>query len=466
MGKPTTEFACTACGSVAARFFGQCQACGEWGTAEERAIQPSAAAGRGSARAIAKSGGTGLTAAAPVKKLAEHSPSDYPRFSTGIHELDRVLGGGIVPGAAMILSAEPGAGKSTLASSLIDNLAAAGKRVCYVAGEESGEQIRLRTDRMGLSHTGDIDVMAETEVAAICARLAGGYDFAVIDSIQTVWDAELSGAPGSVAIVKEVGQALTRTAKQTGCALLIIGQVTKDGSLAGPRHLEHMVDVVLSMEGERTTDHRVLRAVKNRFGATHELGVFEMTELGLKEVGDPSALFERNPTSPIPGVIYCPVIEGTRPMVVEVQALANPTPGGGGAMRRPRGIDRNRMDLLVAVLSRRAGHALSLGSYDLYVQVSGGLKIEDPALDLAVCAALASAVTDRPIKPGYVAFGEVALTGEIRAVSQSERRAGEARRLGWPHVVSNLRDSRDSVGDLSQALSAVLDEPGNPAPAP
>lgn len=459
MAKATSEFACTACGAVQKRWSGQCAACGEWNTLEERALVTSGSAnGKGAARAIAKSGSAAAQVAAPVKKLGQHSPSDFPRFSTGIHELDRVLGGGVVPGAAMVIAAAPGAGKSTLSSTIVDNLARDGKRVCYVAGEESGEQIRMRTDRMGLSHAHEVDVIAETEVGAICARLAGGYDFAVIDSIQSLWDAELSGAPGSVAIVKEVGHALTRVAKSTGCAILIVGQVTKDNALAGPRQFEHMVDVVLELDGERTTDYRVLRAIKNRFGATHELGVFEMTGKGLMEISDPASLFLHQSDEAIPGVVCCPVIEGTRPLVVEVQALAAPSPPGGGAMRRPRGIDKNRMDMLVAVLARRAGRNLSVGNFDLYVNVSGGLRIEDPALDLAVCVALASAITDKPVRQGVSVFGEVALTGEVRAVSQADRRANEVERLGWSQSVAGPGQGTTSVKYLAQALKAALDE--------
>ena len=457
MAKAKTEHVCNACGHRQARWAGQCGGCGEWNTLEEQAAASGANGnGKGVGKAIAKVGSS-LAAPAAVKRLSEHSAADFPRFSSGSGELDQVLGGGIVPGSAMVIAAEPGAGKSTLCSSTCDRLAADGKRVLWVAGEESPSQIRLRTDRMGLENSHLIDVATETEVGAICARISAGYDFVVVDSINTVWDAEREGIPGSTAIVKEVAMALVRTAKETGAAVLIVAHVTKEGSMAGPKHMEHMVDVVLDLAGERTQAFRVLRSIKNRFGSTNEVGVFEMTAKGLEEVTDPTAAFLQEHDERVSGSVICPVAEGTRPMLIEVQALTDPAPHERPAMRRVQGVDRNRLDMLLAVLNRHSGLLLKTGQQDVYVKLSGGLRVDEPALDLALCVAIASDVTGRPVKQGVAIFGEVSLKGDVRPVAQAERRLAEATKLGWPAVIGGPKQGKTSVTSLKQALDAALE---------
>jgi DNA repair protein RadA/Sms len=416
---------------------------------------------KGAAKGIAK-GGSPAAAPAGVSKLSDHDAADYPRFSAGIGEVDRVLGGGIVPGSAIVLSGLPGSGKSTMMSSTCDFLAGTGKRVLYVAGEESAQQIRLRTDRLGLKNSGQIDMTSDCEVGAVCARIAAGYDFAVVDSIQTLWDGEMNGAPGSVSIVKSVGQALVRTAKESGCATLIVGHVNKDGNLAGPRHMEHMVDAVLELGGERTEAYRILRAQKNRFGATDEIGVFEMTGKGLVEVEDPTAMFLAEHGEQMSGSVVCPTLEGTRPLLIETQALASPT-HLPTPMRRARGIDKNRLDLLLAVLGQRSGWNLKLGTRDVYLNVSGGLKIDEPAVDLAVCVAVASAATGRAVRKGVAVFGEVSLLGEVRPVQGADRRCSEAQRMGFGKIVAGPGQGTESVKTLKAALSAALEsQPSQP----
>lgn len=452
---PKTEHVCTQCGHVQVKWTGQCPGCGEWNTLEERTTSQ-APASKGAAKGIAKGGGAASEPAA-VSALSDHKAAEYPRFPAGLQEVDRVLGGGVVPGSAMLLSGQPGSGKSTLMSQVSDFLAGQGKRVLYMAGEESPQQIRLRVDRMGLQHSGQIDVTQDCEVGAVCARIASGYDFAVIDSIQTLWDGELSGAPGSVSIVKSVGQALVRTAKESGCSILVIGHVNKDGNLAGPKHLEHMVDLSMGFEGERSEAYRILRAEKNRFGATDEIGVFEMTGQGLTEVSDPASIFLAERSDGVTGSVVCPTLEGTRPLLIEVQALASPT-HLPTPMRRARGIDKNRLDLLMAVLGQRSGWHLKLGTRDVYLNVSGGLKVEEPALDLAVCIAVASAATGRAVKKGVSVFGEVSLLGEVRPVQGAERRTSEAQRMGFDTVVAGPGQGTKSVRTLKAALSEALEK--------
>jgi len=457
---PKTEHICTQCGHVQVKWSGQCGGCQEWNTLEERpaSLAPSS---MGIAKGIAK-GAKPTAAPASISKLSDHDAAEYPRFSAGLGEVDRVLGGGIVPGSAIVLSGLPGSGKSTMMSATCDFLAGDGKKVLYVAGEESAQQIRLRVDRMGLKNSSQIDITSTCEVGAICARISSGYDFAVVDSIQTVWDEELSGAPGSVSIVKSVGQALVRTAKESGCATLIVGHVNKDGNLAGPRHMEHMVDVVAELTGERTESYRILRAQKNRFGATDEIGVFEMTGQGLIEVIDPTSMFLSEHSQQTPGSVVCPTLEGTRPLLIEVQALASPT-HLPTPMRRARGIDKNRLDLLLAVLGQRSGWHLKLGTRDIYLNVSGGLKVEEPAVDLAVCVAVASAASGRAVRKEVAVFGEVSLLGEIRPVQGADRRLAEATRMGFKTIIAGPRQGTTSVKTLKAALNAALEaNPSDP----
>lgn len=346
---------------------------------------------------------------------------------------------------------------STISSQLIDILASKGNRCLYVAGEESGEQVRLRVDRLGLGSSDKIDITGETEIGRVCSRLVSGYDFAVIDSIQTMWDEDSTSAAGSVSIIKNVGQALVRTAKDSGVCLLVIGHVTKEGNLAGPQHLSHLVDAVISLEGEQSQGYRILRADKNRFGSTNEIGVFEMTHDGLIEVNNPTSVFLNEHEAGLTGVIVCPVIHGNRPVLTEIQALAEPIPDHATPARRALGIDKTRLDILVAILNQHSGMKLRLGSRNLYVQVSGGLKVPDPGVDLAVCLAVASAASGRPVKHGWAAFGEVALTGELRPAGQHERRVMEAQKLGWENVIGP-KGASVNVKNLREALQRGLGE--------
>lgn len=397
---------------------------------------------------------------AKTKKLSEHNPKLQPRFSSGLEELDRVLGGGFVPGSLVALWGEPGGGKSTLCSMVIDHLAGQGKKVLYVAGEESGEQIRLRTDRLGLANSDKVDITTEVEVGSVCAALASGYEFAVVDSIQTLRDAEAASLPGSPSLVRYASEALRRVAKDHGVTILVICQVTKEGNLAGPRQLEHMVDVVLGLEHERYERLRMLRSQKNRFGSTEEVGLFEMTGAGLAEVQDPTTVFlQESDDQHLPGSAVCPVLEGTRPMLVEVQALAEPTGYDRPAARRAQGIDRNRLDMLVAILSQHAGMTLKPGTFDLYLKISGGLRVEEPALDVAVAVAIASAITRRPVRPEVAVFGELSLKGQVRPVVGADRRVKEAAKLGWPKVIAAPKQGTTAAKYLSQVLQQALMPP-------
>lgn len=431
-----TRHRCIECGHEQVKWFGLCPRCGESATAEE--ISTETAAGRGTSAPPAQF--------APLSGVSVSAAAHQP---TGIDELDRVLGGGIVAGSYIILGAEPGAGKSTLASQLLVSWARAGRSVALVCAEESPAQVHLRFQRLGGTEYLDrIAVSAETNIDAVIAGVrAGGYDLVVVDSIQTVHVAGGTGVPGSPTQVRECGQRLMELAKREGIAVVVIGQVTKDGSLAGPRTLEHMVDVVLAMEGDAEGMFRVLHASKNRFGSTDEIGVFTMGAHGLEGVPDPSATLLTQRPAAAPGAAVCPVIEGTRPLLVEVQALVNPSTLPQ-PIRAARGIDARRFQLLMAVLSRRA--RLRLGSHDIYLQVAGGLKVEDPALDLAVCAAVASSYADTPIDETMVLAGEVTLLGEVRPVPQQERRAAEAARLGRGTMIGAPQQAT-----LSEALSAA-----------
>lgn len=438
MTRSRTRYVCSNCQNSESRWFGRCPACGEFNTVEEH-----------SPVAVRASGGRSSSAgaAASFAPLTDVDPAAHRRVASGIPELDRVLGGGIVPGSYMLIGAEPGAGKSTLASQLLIKLAGEGRRVAVVCAEESPAQVKLRFSRLGSGGEG-IQITSETVVEQIVEALdAGGLDLLVVDSIQTVQSVGSSGTPGSVSQVRECGQLLMRLAKERGISVLLIGQVTKDGSLAGPRNLEHLVDVVLSIEGDRQGQFRLLRAHKNRFGSTDEIGVFTMTSEGLIGVPDPSAAFVTERPGPAPGAVLCPVIEGTRPIMVEVQALVNvsnmPQP-----IRACRGIDSRRFQLLLAVLSRRCN--LRLGTCDVFLQIAGGINVDDPALDLACCMAIASAYRDNPLPAGAVACGEVSLLGEIRAPSQAERRAAEAARIGYATTIGAPRHA-----SLRQAIDLI-----------
>lgn len=447
MARPTTLFTCSACAHAESRWHGRCPGCGEWNTLVEEARPAAVTAGRPSARG---------RAARPVA-LADVRAEAVARLRTQIGELDRVLGGGLVPGSLVLLGGSPGIGKSTLTSMALGNLAGAGRRTLYVSGEESAAQIKLRAERLPGAAL-QVPVLAETDLDTVLATLeAERPEVAVIDSVQTLVAGELTGAAGSVGQVREVADRLTRLAKARGIATVLVGHVTKEGALAGPRVLEHLVDCVLQFEGERERTYRTLRALKNRFGSTNEAGVFEMRQGGLVEVADASARFVGEATR-APGSVVLAAMEGSRPLLVEVQALVSPS-----EIVPPRrmctGIDRNRLALVLAVLGRHAG--IAAGSADVFVNVAGGVRVDEPGADLAVALAVASAVRGAPLagaagKP-VACFGEVGLTGELRSVGHADRRLAEARRFGLDPVVS------PAAGTLRAAIGQVLPK-GQPRP--
>jgi DNA repair protein RadA/Sms len=417
LAKSTTRFVCQSCGAVFAKWAGRCEACGAWNAiAEEPAETRPGPAGK-------------AAAGRPLGFVPlAGSAAPPPRAATGIAELDRVLGGGLVPASAVLVGGDPGIGKSTLLLQAAAKLAGTDRPVLYVSGEESIEQVRLRARRLGVANA-PIALAAAVNLRDIAASLEREpAALVVIDSIQTMWLDQIESAPGTVAQVRAAAFELIRLAKSRGFALVLVGHVTKDGAIAGPRVLEHMVDAVLYFEGERGHQFRILRAVKNRFGATDEIGVFEMTERGLAEVPNPSALFLAERRGNIAGSAVFAGLEGTRPVLVEVQALLAPNPGGA-PRRAVIGWDSGRLAMLLAVLETRCG--LRLAGSDVYLNVAGGLRVNEPAADLAVAAALASAATDQPTSAGMVYFGEVGLSGEIRQVTQAEARLKEAAKLGF-----------------------------------
>ena len=428
-GKP--HFYCTACGNEQPRWFGRCPSCGAWNTAVEAPAAPAAGksgrAGKGAAAARARWTDASAGAAAP-RPLASVDPGAITRLSLGMRELDRVLGGGLVPGSLLLVGGDPGIGKSTLLLQTALALAAAGRRVLYVAGEESEEQVRLRAARLGPVPE-RLLVFADTDLEAVLAAAEHARpEMLVVDSIQTLARAELEGGPGTVTQVRVCGLALLHYAKATKVPVFLIGHVTKDGAVAGPRVLEHMVDAVLYLEGERYQHYRVLRAAKNRFGATHELGVFEMTGRGLVEVEHPSAAFLSESRRVEPGAAVVASLEGSRPLLVEVQALVSSS-FYGTPQRVTSGFDGRRLAVLLAVLERRVG--LRLGRHDVFVSVTGGLTLEEPGTDLGVALAIASSARSRPLLEKTLAVGEVSLSGELRRVPRVDARVREAAALGF-----------------------------------
>jgi DNA repair protein RadA/Sms len=424
MAKSASSFVCQSCGSAASKWSGRCDNCGEWNTIiEEKGSAPVSGA-RGASLPKGK--------ASRLVGLRGESPP-LPRIQTGIAELDRVAGGGFVPGSGVLIGGDPGIGKSTLLLQALASLARSGARVIYVSGEEAIAQVRLRAQRLGLDDT-NVLLATETNVSDILATLNEGEPpaIAVIDSIQTLWSPVIEAAPGTVSQLKAGSEALVRYAKQKGTAMLLVGHVTKDGQIAGPKVIEHMVDTVLYFEGDRGHQYRILRAVKNRFGPTDEIGVFEMSDGGLREVTNPSKLFMGTSDRPTPGTAIFAGMEGTRPLLMEVQALVSPSPLGT-PRRTAVGWDSNRLSMILAVLEARAG--VVIGANDVYLNVAGGLKVREPAADLAVAAALLSSLTGTVIPHGTAVFGEVALSGAIRPVGQTEARLKEAQKLGLREAV-------------------------------
>jgi DNA repair protein RadA/Sms len=408
VAKVATQFACSECGYTAGRWFGRCPGCGSFGTLVEEA--PPAA-------------GDSVQARSPLR-LVDVETAEAERISTGVPELDRVLGGGLVPASLVLVGGEPGVGKSTLLLTAL-RLLSRSRRALLVTGEESAAQVSLRAARLGGAEA--VEILAETELEAVCATLERERpDVCVIDSVQTLYSSELGSAPGSVAQVREAAARLLRVAKEAGVATILVGHVTKDGAVAGPRVLEHLVDCVLQFEGDRYHAHRVLRAAKNRFGSTNELGVFEMTGEGLVGVPDPSEVFGRTVAGEPGSAVAC-ALEGTRPLLLEIQALVAPT-----ELAMPRrvatGVDPKRLAMIVAVLSRHAG--ISLGQADVFVNVAGGVRVDEPGVDLAVALAIGSAARRKPAHDGIAAFGEIGLTGRLRPPAQSERRLEECKKLG------------------------------------
>ncbi len=451
MAKIRSTHVCQTCGHVSMAWTGKCPGCGEWNTLVETAVAPSAPAGKSRKPAQA-------AAARPVA-LREVTAGRVARLVTGIGEMDRVLGGGIVPGSLILLGGSPGIGKSTITGMALANLQTAGHETLYVSGEESASQVRLRAERLGPAAL-EVRVLAENSLETILATIeAEKPSVVVIDSIQTLHRADLSGAPGSVGQVREAAGALAEAAKRLDVAMILVGHVTKEGSLAGPRVLEHLVDCVLQFDGEKERTYRTLRAVKNRFGATSEVGVFEMRSGGLTEVVDPSARFVEEATGATGSVVLASM-EGTRPVLVEVQALVNPS-----ELEIPRrvvnGIDRNRLSMVLAVLARHGG--VGLGTSDVFVNVVGGVRIDEPGGDLAVALAVVSAQRGQPAGDGskpLACFGELGLTGDIRFVGHADRRVGEAVKFGLGPVVGP--QSGEPIGGLAgcgtvrQALRAAF----------
>jgi len=434
MAKEKTVYVCGECGYECGKWLGQCPSCRSWNTLEEVAV----------AAAQPAKLQQPLPAGEPAVYLKDVSADSAVRWSTGFAELDRVLGAGIVEGSVVLAGGEPGIGKSTLFLQVADALVRAGKRVLYISGEESLRQVRLRAQR--LDAHGDILLLAETEIQNCIGRMRqAAPDFVVVDSVQSMYSARLSTAPGSVSQIRECASLLTREAKTSGAAVFIIGHVTKEGAIAGPRMLEHMVDTVLYFEGERQGTFRILRTVKNRFGSTNEIGVFDMRGDGMREVENPSGMLLSERATEVSGSCVYPAIEGTRPVLLEIQALLSPT-----SFQMPRrmaaGLDNNRMALMLAVLEKRMG--LKLYNQDVYLNVAGGIRLSQPAADLAMAASIVSSFRDAAIG-GTVAMGGVGLTGEVRAVGQVEKRLAECAKMGFKKAVvprSNLTGLHTPAG--------------------
>lgn len=437
MSKFKTVYTCKNCGYTSHQWIGQCPECSEWNSFVEDVV---------SAKESKSSGQSTSNYERPVK-LSSVSSVPPKRISTGIEEFDRVLGGGFVPGQVVLLAGEPGVGKSTILTEISKNLKST--NILYVCGEESAEQIKLRTTRMGYDAE-NLFILSETSAEAISNSIekTDGLGLVIIDSIQTLFSEELLGAPGSLVQVRGCSQLLTNTAKKVGIPVVLVGHVTKEGVVAGPKVLEHIVDTILYLEGDSQHLFRILRTSKNRFGAVSEVGIFEMEEGGIREVKNPSELFLKQRLSNASGSCVTVVMEGYRPLLFEIQALTVPT-SFGYPRRTSSGFSNTRLQVLIAILERRAG--LNLSNHDVYVNVAGGFKVTEYAVDLAVCLAIASSLKDKPIKDGVVAFGECGLNGEIRKVSHQEKRSGEAKKMGYGEVVSS-----DYTKNIFEAIKKSL----------
>jgi DNA repair protein RadA/Sms len=447
MTKSSHSFVCQSCGAHSVKWSGHCDACDSWNTIIEEKLEAPASGAKGASLPRGR--------VAKLVDLKGESPAP-PRVLSGIAELDRVTGGGFVPGSAVLIGGDPGIGKSTLLLQALAALGSKGERVIYVTGEEAIAQVRLRAARLGLAEA-PVLLAAETNVSDILATLNEGDvpSVVVIDSVQTLWSPVIDAAPGSVSQLKAGADALVRYAKSKGACVLLVGHVTKDGQIAGPKVIEHLVDTVLYFEGDRGHQFRILRAVKNRFGPTDEIGVFEMGDGGLAEVTNPSRLFMGQTERPAPGTAVFAGIEGTRPLLVEVQALVSPS-SLGTPRRTAVGWDTTRLNMILAVLEARAG--VALGNHDVYLNVAGGLRLKEPAADLAVAAALLSSLSDTVIPHGTVIFGEIALSGAIRPVGQTEPRLKEALKLGLGHaVVADMGDKPIKTGIDAKQVSTVAD---------
>ena len=420
-GKSKTVYICSECGYESPKWSGKCMGCGAWNTMEEDVRLPQKSA---------------VAASRPInsgwaRPLSEIDADDEHRIVTGISELDRVLGGGIVKGSVVLISGDPGIGKSTILLQVCSALQS-GLNILYVSGEESAIQIKLRAKRIGL-HSGQVSIMTETDVQAVCEYINSAKpDLVIIDSIQTMQHSDISSSPGSIVQVRESANLLLRTGKSLDIPIFIVGHVNKGGDIAGPKVMEHIVDTVLYFEGERNQPYRILRAVKNRFGSTNEIGVFEMTEAGLREVENPSAMMLSGRMSDVSGGCITCIIEGTRPILAEVQGLVTAT-GFGNARRTATGFDYNRLNLLLAVLEKRMG--LYFSNLDTYLNIVGGMRVDEPAADLAVAMALVSGLRDIPIDENLIAFGEIGLSGELRSVPRANERVNEAARMGFKKCI-------------------------------
>lgn len=443
MGKIKTKYICSECGFESLKWVGKCPSCDSWNSFSEEIIET----GRNAPR--------NLTVDVKIKKLTFQTEEEDPRIKTGLNEFDRVLGGGIIPGSVILIGGDPGIGKSTL---VLQAAARIPGKVLYVSGEESFNQISLRAKRLN-AKSDSISIVTETNLNLILSAIKQTEaDIVVIDSIQTVYNPDFENTPGTVTQIRECTSVLMQTAKSSHCAIIIVGHITKEGVIAGPKILEHMVDAVLQFEGERTSSYRILRGQKNRFGSTNEIGIFEMYEDGLHEVENPSEIFLGDREKNISGSVVAASIEGSRAVLFEVQALVTPT-NFGNPQRVATGFDYRRLSILLAVLEKRAG--LRLSAFNVFLNMAGGLKIDDPAVDLAVCCAIASSYKDKPVQKDLVAIGEVGLGGEIRSVGHIDKRISEANKLGFSNIivssnnVKSIKQNSVKITDMKNIVSVI-----------